>query len=207
MESILKYGTTGLFTDYMDNQGLPYIFLPGFNINNSTAFLLGKIRTIKCEAGPFKDENINLGLGYLDHCNPGDVLVVEGSNSFAYFGELMSRLAAKRGIQGAIIGGMTRDRRFTSNLLPVMSKGYMPVDIKGRGRVIEVGCPIALDNAIIDESMVVAADYDGVVIFSQKTLQNIIEALQTEIAHEEMLKREIDHGKTVYEILQLTRGF
>jgi len=204
IEKIKEKATTGLFTDYFDSINENYTFVGGLKINNTTGFILGPVKTIRCESGPYKDENINLGLGYLDLCNEGDVLVVEGSKDFAYFGELMSRLSEKRKLNGAIILGATRDVRFTSNHINVAAESYTPVDIKGRGRVSEVGCKIKYD---IDENMYVAADADGAIFFSKDLLERHINTFVSMIDHEEMLVEKINQGLKVSEILNFTKGF
>lgn len=103
---------------------------------------MGPVRTIECEDGPYNDENISTGLGYLDVIDSGDILIVKGSQTWAYFGELMSTISYQRNLAAAVILGKTRDSRFTRDLLPVWSDGYTPVDIKGRGRVKSVGVPL-----------------------------------------------------------------
>lgn len=207
MEDILKNATTGLFTDYMDRKDIPYDFLGSFDVNDASTFILGPVRTIECESGPFDDENIVTGLGYLDKCAPGDILIVEGSYDFAYFGELMSRLSKKRQLQGAVISGKTRDARFTPDHLPVFSKGFSPVDIKGRGRVKTVGQPIQIAGHVIDETMYAAADKDGVIVFNRTFLHQMLADLSAEIVHEEKLKALIEKGATVPQILEVTQGF
>ena len=116
----------------------------------------------------------------------------------------MSRLSEKRKLNGAIILGATRDVRFTSNHINVAAESYMPVDIKGRGRVSEVGCKIKYD---IDEEMYVAADADGAIFFSKDLLENHINTFVSMIDHEEMLVEKINQGLTVSEILNFTKGF
>lgn len=204
IEKIKAKATTGLFTDYFDSINENYTFVGELKINNSTGFIFGPVKTIRCESGPYKDENINLGLGYLDLCSEGDVLVVEGSKDFAYFGELMSRLSEKRKLNGAIILGATRDVRFTGNHINVAAESYTPVDIKGRGRVSEVGCKIKYN---IDQTMYVAADTDGAVFFNKSLIEKHIHIFANMIDHEEMLVEKINQGLKVSEILNFTEGF
>jgi regulator of RNase E activity RraA len=204
IDIIKEKATTGLFTDYFDTKNIEYKFVGDLKFNNPKDFLLGPCKTIKCQSGPYKEENIELGLGYLDLCNPGDVLVVEGSDKFAYFGELMSRLSENRRLNGAIILGATRDVRFTGNHVTVAAESYMPVDIKGRGRVSEVGTEIKYG---INENMWVAADVDGAVFFNESIIYDILDDLIELIKHEEMLVEKINNGYSVEEILKVTKGF
>lgn len=206
-EKIKLKASTGLFTDYFDDVGFHYTFLGNLKLNDPSSFILGPCKTVLCEAGPYEDENIELGLGYLDECDAGDVLVVKGETDFAYFGELMSRLAQSRGLAGAVILGATRDSRFTPNFLPVAAASYTPVDIKGRGRVKEVGGKLKFGETIISEELYLAVDNDGAVFFPKDNLDHHFCELVKLIEHEEMLVNKINQNLTVKEILSFTKGF
>jgi regulator of RNase E activity RraA len=206
IDYIKNHGTTGVLTDYFDDNNINYSFFGDLNLNNDDAFIIGNIKTINCISGKFKNENIQLGLGYLDKVDPLDILVVRGSDKWAYFGELMSTLSKVREIQGAIILGKTRDSRFTRKILPVFSEGYSPIDIKGRGKVKETDVNIEYKSIIINKDGMCAADKDGVIFFDRienthfKNIKNILE-------HERMLKTKIKEGSSVKEILKITDSF
>jgi regulator of RNase E activity RraA len=203
---IEKQLSTGLFTDYFDEKLIKYRVLEDLYINNPNYFSFGRVRTIICEEGDYKDENIDLGLGYLDKIHEGDFIIVKGSNSFAYFGELMSTLSAKRKLSGACILGKTRDSRFTKNIFPTWSKGYSPVDIKSKGRVSSVGSEFLYNSIVINEKKYVVADRDGVVIFdlNPSSFKNDIETM---VYHERNIKKLIEEGSTVKNILKNTDSF
>lgn len=203
---IRRLGTTGAFTDYFDEHGIDYICFDNLQPNRADAFVYGNIRTIECEDGDFKDENISLGLGYLDLISTSDVLVVKGSDRWAYFGELMSTLSCQRNLSAAVIIGKTRDRRFTSDLLPVWSTGLTPVDIKGRGRVVTVGGTLLLSGREVKEGMKCAADADGVVMFN-KLDQSHIDEIRDILLKEQSIIELIKSGATVNEILEFTPSF
>ena len=204
--SIENQLSTGLFTDYFDEKLIKYSLLEDMKINNPNYFSFGRVRTIICEEGDYKDENIDLGLGYLDKIHEGDFIIIKGSNTFAYFGELMSTLSAKRKLSGACILGKTRDSRFTQNIFPTWSKGYSPVDIKSRGRVSSVGSEFLYNNIVINEKKYVVADKDGVVIFdlSPSLMKDDIETM---VSHEGNIKKLIEEGSSVKNILKNTSSF
>jgi regulator of RNase E activity RraA len=204
--SIENQLSTGLFTDYFDEKLIKYSLLEDMKINNPNYFSFGRVRTIICEEGDYKDENIDLGLGYLDKIHEGDFIIVKGSNTFAYFGELMSTLSAKRKLSGTCILGKTRDSRFTQNIFPTWSKGYSPVDIKSRGRVSSVGSEFLYNNIVINEKKYVVADKDGVVIFDLSP-SLIKDDIETMVSHEGNIKKLIEEGSTVKNILKNTSSF
>ena len=198
--------TTGVFTDYFDLKSIKYDLIEGVKLNNSNFFSIGKVRTIVCEDGDFEDENIHLGLGYLDKVSEGDFLIVQGSENYAYFGELMSRLSLKRNLSGACILGKTRDSRFTKDIFPVWSNGLSPVDIKSRGRVSEVGSEFTHNGIIVNETKYVVADNDGLVLFDID-LNEIFSDIDNEIKHETKIKDLIESGSTVEDILKTKKSF
>ena len=207
IEKIKKKASTGLFTDYFDEIGHDYIFIGNLILNNPNNLIFGRCKTILCESGPFQNENIELGLGYLDKCHPGDVLIISGGDNFAYFVELMSRLALARKLSGAIILGATRDSRFTGDYLTVAAKSYTPVDIKGRGRVAKIGCAFSYEDKVISEDMYVVADNDGAVFFKHENINYLLEKLANIIDHETLLIEKLESGHSVKEILTFTKSF
>ena len=162
---ISTLGSTGALTDYFDTENINYFCVTGFDLSQTKSFVIGLVRTIECEDGPFDDENISTGLGYLDAIDPGDILLVQGSQKWAYFGELMSTISRQRNLAAAVILGKTRDSRFTQDFFPIWSNGYTPVDIKGRGRVKSVGVPLLVEGHKVTEGMMCAADNDGILFF------------------------------------------
>ena len=93
---ISTLGTTGVLADYFDTENINYFCVTGFDLSQTKSFVIGLVRTIECEDGPFDDENISTGLGYLDVIDPGDILLVQGSQKWAYFGELMSTISHQK---------------------------------------------------------------------------------------------------------------
>jgi regulator of RNase E activity RraA len=109
-------------------------------------------------------------------------------------------------LSGAIIFGATRDTRFTGEIFPVWANNFMPMDIKGRGRVKDIGETIHKDGLEISEKHFAAIDADGLVLF-EHNLYSIVDDLALMINHEKMLTENIDKGSSVKEILKLTRSF
>ncbi len=203
---ISTLGSTGALTDYFDTEKINYCCITGFDLSQTKSFVIGSVRTIECEDGPFEDENISTGLGYLDAINPGDILLVQGSQKWAYFGELMSTISHQRNLAAAIILGKTRDSKFIQDFFPVWSNGYTPVDIKSRGRVKSVGVPLLVEGYEVTEGMMCAADNDGILFF--KSLTEIqYQDIEKILLHEQKIKSLISSGKSVKEILKFTDSF
>jgi regulator of RNase E activity RraA len=200
---------SGMFSDSMDKLGYRHQIISGYSRNQHIVRFMGRARIVQIETVETDDENTNLGLSFLGSCKPGEILVVAGSNKFAYFGEMMTRLSLRQGIGGVIIDGLTRDTIFTHDdcALPIVAKGYSPVDIKGRGRVVAVDVPIYISGVKVEPNHLIFADNDAVCIVPKPIEAELIEMIKRDIAEEQKIVRLIDSGATIPEILGRVKSF
>ncbi|MBI1274309.1 MAG: hypothetical protein GC131_09555 [Alphaproteobacteria bacterium] len=193
---------TGVFSDCMDKMGLSGRVTHEWKINNPRGRLFGKVRTLTVEALDTKDEQIQLGLNFLASLGSSDVFVVKGNRSFAYFGELMSRLSQEIGLAGVVIDGLTRDTWYTQTIeLPVFAKGYSPVDIKGRGRVTSPDVAVVIDGITVQPGDYVFADQDAVVFIPSSRMEDVAKAVRIMVGKEADIKTMIENGKSIKDIL------
>ncbi len=199
---------SGIFSDELDKLGLKHQVTAGWKLNKRSLNVFGRIRTLTIETIETKDERIAKGLGFLGSLSNGEVLVVDGSNDFAYFGELMSRLSIEVGVSGVVINGLTRDTFYTQTIdLPIFARGYSPVDIKGRGRVAESDVPITIKGVQIKSGDYLFGDSDAVVIIPQDVMGELVPLCIAAAAEEKNIKKMIRDGKTIKEILSQVEGF
>lgn len=167
-----------------------------------------KIRTLLIETIQTPDENIKKGLGFLSGLGNGEVLFVKGSDEFAYFGELMSRLSMEIGLSGVVIDGLTRDSYFTQNIdLGIFCKGYSPKDIKGRGRVLDTDCEIKVKALSINSGDYVFGDSDAIVIIPQSIMKDLAINVLSAVKEEVRIKELIRQGISVNELLKSVKEF
>jgi regulator of RNase E activity RraA len=200
---------SGMFSDSMDKLGYRHQIISGFLRNHNIIRFMGCARTVKIETIETDDENINLGLSFLGNCNKSEILVVSGSHEFAYFGEMMTRLSLRQEIGGVVIDGLTRDTIFTHDncKLPIVAKGYSPVDIKGRGRVAAVDIPITVSGISIKPGYLIFADNDAVCVVPPDIEQELVMMIHHDIAEEQKIVRLIDSGASISEILGQVKSF
>lgn len=199
---------SGAFSDELDRLGLRHQVAAGLTMNRASLRTFGRVRTLRLEAVETDDERIDVGLGFLGQLEPGDVLVVQGSHQFAYFGELMTRLALRIGLAGVVIDGLTRDSFFTQTIdLPIFSRGHSPVDIKGRGRVVEVDLPVRVGEVACHSGDYVFGDSDAIVVIPKLRRQALLARVEGAARHERNLKSWIADGMSISEILTRTAGF
>lgn len=200
---------SGIFSDNLDRLGYYAQIATGFQRNQHIMRFMGRVRTVQLETVETDDENIQMGLSFIDTLNANDVLVVSGSNKFAYFGEMMTRLCIRQGIQGVIIDGFTRDSIFTHDncKLPILAKGYTPVDIKKRGRVKSVDVPISVDGISVYPKSFVFADNDAACFVPVETEEQLKALIASEIKEEAKRVALISKGASVAEILSVVKAF
>lgn len=199
---------SGIFSDELDKMGVKNQVSTSWKINNPQNRMFGRVRTLELETIGGVDERIDIGLGFLDTISPGEVLVVKGSDKFAYFGELMSRLALSHGISGIIIDGLTRDHFFTQCIeLPILCKGYSPVDIKGRGRVGKIDVPLFIDDIKINVGDFVFADCEASIFIPEFLMGQLAIKINEAALVEVKTKQMISDNKTIREILSEVKEF
>ena len=198
---------SGMLSDELDKMGYRNQVIQGLIINKEHK-IFSIARTIKIEKLETDDENIRTGLGFIGSINKGEILCVQGSQQFAYFGELMTRLSLRQGLGGVIIGGFTRDSEYTQHTkLPIFSQGYTCKDIKGRGRVQEVDTPITIQSVEINPGDYIFGDLDGVVVVPKECKEELDQRLLQVVLNENNIVRDITEGKSIEYILNTYKEF
>lgn len=166
-----------MISDQCDVLGISGVPRGSFQCNLGMSKVLGRARTMKLRAMGTgdKEEDIYLSLDSYKTLVNNDVIVIEGSSEWAYFGELNAALAIRSGAQGVIIDGMTRDVRKTAELgLPVWARGITCQDVKGRMVMDSINKPITIDGINISPSHLIFADNDGVVVIPPEHEKRIL---------------------------------
>lgn len=199
---------SGMFSDFYDSIGHSGNIIHGLRPLNVEHKVFARARTVKLVDAPGEAENIELGLGFLEDVQPGEVLCVEGSHNFAYFGELMTRLGMRGGLAGAIIDGLTRDSSFVATTaFPVFAAGCSPIDIKGRGKVLAVDVPIQMNGLTVEAHELIFADSDAIVKVPEALEEQTLAMLKTVVDEEKRIIQRVDSGESVNEILKFHESF
>lgn len=204
---------SGLFSDLLDEMGYKNQVITGMLSNNGTKFF-GQARTIllkdKESIADYKGENIDMGLSFIDTCRSGEILLVQGSQQYAYFGQLMTRLCTRKRLNGVVIGGLTRDSDYTRIAsLPIYAHNYSPVDIKERGAVVDTDVQITINGVDISPGDYIYGDSDGIVVIPENVYNNgqFQDKLSKALCEEKEIKAFISSGKSVREILSRFKSF
>lgn len=142
------------------------------NINQG--LLCGNVFTVKVPPG----DNKSIYEG-IERAKPSDVIVVssDGRNELqrSLIGEIMCRIAAKKGIRGFIVDGGLRDREEIQKMkdFTVFGRGIHP---KGplRQEEGELNTPVSIHGITIHPNDLIIGDCDGLLVLRRKDLNEIL---------------------------------
>ena len=162
----------------------------------------GPALPVRCTAGQ------NLWLHHaIAAAAPGEVLVVqvEGVAECAYFGDLMTIAAQRRGIAGLVVQGAVRDIQRIQDLgFPVFCTGTCmrgPLrDVAADG---SLGTPVRLGDVVVSRGDLVVGDADGVLVLpADRAAQVVAEAEQRE-EREKVIVGRLRSGETTVDVFAL----
>jgi 4-hydroxy-4-methyl-2-oxoglutarate aldolase len=157
-------------------------------------------RTVLCPP----DDNLTVHHA-LHVASPGEALVVSGSggNTTALWGELMSISAQTRGLVGTIIDGPARDPVEIAELgYPVFARSIRPRRA-AKDRYGSVGEPIRCGALAINNGDIVVADSNGMLVFPEHRLAEVVERALAVARREMELKQQFRAGRTYFELADL----
>lgn len=132
----------------------------------------------------------------LDQLQPGEIYLASGGDMrCAYWGEILTATAKKRGAVGAVINGFHRDTpKVLEQNWPVFSRGRFAQDSGVRTKVVDYRCPIEVGPVSVQPGDLVFADLDGVVIVPRKIEAEVIERALAKARGEKLVRKEIESG-------------
>jgi len=191
---------TPVVGDILDGLGLYHQFLPaGIAPIQLGDKLVGRAMPVVMidVFGPQK-KPFGLLTEALDQLEEGDVYLASGGEQrCAYWGELLTATAKKRGAAGAVINGYYRDSvQVMKQDFPVFSRGRYAQDSSVRTQVTNFRCPIEIGNVWIEPGDLIFGDLDGVLIIPQKHISKVIEKSLEKAHGEKTVRQAIEGGMT-----------
>jgi 4-hydroxy-4-methyl-2-oxoglutarate aldolase len=106
-----------------------------------------------------------------------------------------------RGGTGAIVDGLMRDTDEIRALdFPVFCAGFMPLDSAGRGKVIQMDCPVVAGGVKVYPGDVIFSDFDGVVVIPAQIFDEVVEKSFEKHRKESHTREELFQGKLLGEV-------
>jgi 4-hydroxy-4-methyl-2-oxoglutarate aldolase len=132
----------------------------------------------------------------LDQLQPGEIYLASGGEMrCAYWGEILTATAKKRGAVGAVINGFHRDTpKVLEQDWPVFSRGRFAQDSFIRTQVVDFRCRIEIGQVTVQPGDLVFGDLDGVVVVPQKVEAEVVERALAKARGEKLVRKEIESG-------------
>jgi len=132
----------------------------------------------------------------LDQLQPGEIYLASGGEMrCAYWGEILTATAKRRGAAGAVINGFHRDTpKVLEQDWPVFSRGRFAQDSAVRTQVTAYRCPIEVGPVTVQPGDLVFGDLDGVVIVPKAVEAEVVERALGKARGEKLVRKEIEAG-------------
>lgn len=206
LENIKHLLTSALLSDILDDMNLQGVLSSKFTLNMPNYKVLGRAKTMQIDICPDDEDfkKIYDGLDLYDHIVSNDVIVVANNiPDFAFFGELNANLALRAGATGAIIDGVTRDTRETTDMaFPVFSKGNYCKDTRKRGIVTSKNKTVTIDGISIHKDDLIFGDRDGIVVLPKKFEKEILETAFEKLKNEKNILIDVARGVNTNELTE-----
>jgi len=137
---------------------------------------------------------LKLAFKAIEQAQSGDVFVVGGGlTDSGMWGEMMSIVGKRKGLNGAIVDGGVRDVMAIREMrFPVFYQNPVVTTAQTRLETVEVNEPVDCGGRTVRPGDLVFADYDGVVVVPKDSIEKIyplcLEYFEKEKAQREALK-------------------
>lgn len=146
--------------------------------------------------GPIGQEGGTVG-DYIDDVEPGHVVVLDnaGRCDVTVWGDLLTSSAARRGVAGVVIDGLSRDiERSVELSFPIYSRGTWMRTGKDRVRVEAVQEPVSIGGIRVIPGDWLRGDGDGLVAIPAACIDEVVSVAREIHAAEDAIRSAIDRG-------------
>lgn len=137
----------------------------------------------------------------LDQLQPNEIYLASGGEMrCAYWGELLTVTAKKRGAVGAVLNGYHRDTpQVLTQDFPVFSRGAYAQDSSVRTQVADYRCRIEVGQVTIQPGDLIFADMDGALAIPRPLIAEVIEKSLEKARGEKLVRKAIENGMSATE--------
>lgn len=203
---------TGIIHDVMRQHGLRnFVLPPAIRPLFPERKLAGPIFTVSGHVDEAADADTTLleWTGLLAEAKPGHVIINQPhTHAVALMGELSAETLLYRGVKGYIVDGACRDVDFILKIgFPVCFSHYTPKDIVSFWRPDAFDAPIQIGDVRIYAGDYVLADRDGIVIVPKAHIEAVLDAAETAMGTENLVRKAILEGMDPREAYRRYRKF
>ncbi len=139
---------------------------------------------------------------FLDDVESGQVVVIDNSGReyCTVWGDLMSMISMRMGIEGTIIDGVCRDIPAIRKLgYPIFSKGSYMVTGKDRVYMDAINVPVSVSGIQVKPGDIIVGDETGVVVIPIERAEEVLKVAQGIAEVESQIEAKIKAGFTLKE--------
>ncbi|MDR1660181.1 MAG: RraA family protein [Desulfovibrio sp.] len=139
---------------------------------------------------------------FLDDVKPGEVVVIDngGRDYCTVWGDIMSVVAKKGGVEGTVIDGVCRDVPALKDIgYPMFAKGYYMVTGKDRVEVESVNQTVSLSGVSVAPGDIILGDDSGIVVIPRTCAEEVLKAAEHIDDTEKFIRKEIENNATLRE--------
>lgn len=139
---------------------------------------------------------------YLDDVAPGEVVVLDngGRTDCTVWGDILTAMAADRGVAGTVIDGVCRDvQRAIGVGYPIYSRGRFMRTGKDRVEVSDVGRPVSIGGVQVRAGDLLLGDADGVLAVPRDVEEQVLEIATAISEREDAIVTDVLSGTSLAE--------
>jgi 4-hydroxy-4-methyl-2-oxoglutarate aldolase len=193
---------TAVVCDALDQLGLrQQAMQPRIRPLCPEARIVGRAVTVwTVPASPSATPSYDGEIAAVDSLVPGDVLVVSRCQA-AFWGELLTTAAVRRGCAGVVVDGYTRDAsRIIGMGFPCFVRGIDMRDSLGRIEVKAQNVPIRCGGVQVEPGDLILADFDGVIVVPISAAEAAISRAEEKVGREGLVRKELSQGLSVSDV-------
>lgn len=175
--------STATLSDALDRLGRPGSLLGIAPLANGMR-LVGRAFTVRYRPAGRPPGTVG---DYLDAMEAGHVAALDngGRTDCTVWGDILTAVAAQKGVAGTVIDGVSRDVRRALDLgYPIYSRGRFMRTGKDRVELADVGGTVTIGGVAVSAADLLVGDDDGVVVIAAAAEDEVL-ALAREIAARE----------------------
>jgi 4-hydroxy-4-methyl-2-oxoglutarate aldolase len=163
------------------------------------ARLCGRAFTVRYVAAGSRPGTVG---DYLDDVAPGEVVVLDNSarTDCTVWGDILTAMAADRGVAGTVIDGVSRDvHRALGAEYPIFNRGRFMRTGKDRVEVSDLGRPVSVAGVQVCPGDLMIGDSDGVVAVARDIEDRVLEVCSDIATREDAILAEVLSGSSLAE--------
>jgi 4-hydroxy-4-methyl-2-oxoglutarate aldolase len=199
--------STATVSDALDRLGLPGSAYGLRPLSDASARFWGRAFTVRYVTAGASPGTVG---DYLDDVSPGEVVVLDnaGRTDCTVWGDILTTIAADRGVAGTVIDGVCRDVARALQLgYPIHSRGRFMRTGKDRVEVSDVGRPVSIGGVQVKAGDLVLGDPDGIVVVPSDVEDEVLGTATLIAAGEEAILADVLAGKSTLAQARVRHGY